>query len=296
MKIVFLNKHHHKNIDSIIRMCRKTNIELEFTDDFNRCTQNNYDILISNQNFFNPDLIPEKIKIIFGPQLWVIPTGDIIGKLNEKYSKRCVYNSLSTWVEKYVLNICSSMVIPISQFPYAVDTEKFSPSNEEKTLDCILYFKNRNPQILNIIKDILNTKKINHEIIIYGSYNEENYIRSLRKCKFMVVCGTHESQGFALQEAMACNVPLVVYDCKTVFDEYGTNIFSPVKHLDLVATSVPYWSEECGLKTTELTEVSLLIDEMLNKYQTFNPRKFILENLSEEKCMNKILDYFNFKI
>jgi len=293
MKIVFLHPGHHKNTDAIIRMCKKTNIELEFTTDFNRCKHPNYDILISNQHFFNPDLIPETIKIIFGPQLFIFPSGPIVGPLNQKWGTRCVDNTLSTWVETCYLDVAKSMVIPTGQFPFAVDTELFKPTEQPKQFDCLIYSKHRSPSLLDGIKMILNEKSITYKIIIYGSYKESDYIELLHQCKFMVSLDAHESQGFALQEAMSCGIPLLVLDCKDVYDEYGTAIFNKYKPLTLKATSVPYWDSRCGLKTVEMSGISGLIDEMIKTHETFKPRDYILETLSEEVCMKRILDYFN---
>ena len=296
MKFVFLHPGHHKNTDAITRMCKKTNIELEVTTDFNRCKIPNYDILISNQNFFNPDLIPESIKIIFGPQLFVFPSGPIVGPLNPKWETRCVSNTLSEWVEIYFLEIAKSMVIPSRQFPFAVDTELFKPTEQPKQFDCLIYSKRRSPSVLDDIKKILNEKKITYKIVVYGSYKETDYIDLLHRCKFMISLDAHESQGFALEEAMASGVPLLVYDIHSVYDEYGTTIFNKYKPLALKATSVPYWDSRCGLKTVEMSEVSGLVDEMMKTYETFKPREYILETLSEEVCIKRILDYFKLKI
>jgi hypothetical protein len=296
MKFVFLHPGHHKNTDAIIRMCKKTNIELEFTTDFNRCKIPNYDILISNQHFFNPDLIPESIKIIFGPQLFILPSGPIVGPLNPKWGTRCVDNTLSTWVETCYLDVAKSMVIQSGQFPFAVDTELFKPTEQTKQFDCLIYFKSRTPSLLDDIKKILNEKKITYKIVVYGSYKETDYINLLHDCKFMLTIGRHESQGFALEEAMASGVPLLVFDCKDVYDEIGTSYFHRFRPLALKATSVPYWDSRCGLKTVEMSEVSGLVDEMMKTYETFKPRDYILETLSEEVCIKRILDYFILKI
>jgi hypothetical protein len=292
MKLIFLNPGHHKNKDAIERMCRKKNISLEFTSDFQRCQIPDYDILISNQRFFNVDLIPENIKIIFGPELFILPYGSIIGPLNNKWKTRCVDNTLSKWVEKCYLDVSKTMVIPTGQFPFAINTEKFTP-NGEKTLDCLVYFKHRHPQVLENIKQILDKKKLSYQVFSYGSYNEQDYLNTLQKSKFMLTLDAHESQGFALQEAMSCNVPLLVFDINSVYDEYGTSFFNQYKPLELKATSVPYWDSSCGLKTTDLADIPAMVDQMLNTYETFEPRKFIIENLSEESCMQRILDYMN---
>ena len=294
MKIVFLNPGHHKNINAIERMCNKTNIKLEITSNFQRCKTPDYDILISNMYFFSPDLIPENIKIIYGPQLFVVPSGPIVGTLNPAWTSRCINNTLSKWVETMFLEVSKNLVIQTAQFPFAVDTEKFKPRGE-KTLDCIIYFKHRNPQTLQEIKDILDQKQVSYQVFSYGSYNEQDYLNTLQKSKFMLTLDAHESQGFALQEAMSCNVPLLVFDIQSVYDEYGTSFFNQYRPLKLKATSVPYWDSSCGLKTTELSDVPVMVDQMLNTYQTFEPRKFIIENLSEEPCMQRILDYFKLK-
>ncbi len=109
----------------------------------------------------------------------------------------------------------------------------------------------------------------------------------------MIVLDAHESQGFALQEAMSCNVPLLVIDATSMYDEYlyGRQIYSNYRPLALKATSVPYWSDECGLKTT-IIDLAETIDFMKKEWQTFRPRDFIVRELSESSCMQKILDYF----
>ena len=291
MKIVFLNPGHHKNVDAIRRMCSKTGVELEITNDFERCRNPNYNILISNSHFFSPDLVPEQIKIIFGPQLFILPEGAIVGEMNTNWEKRCVDNTLSKWNEKCYLQVAKTMVIPTSQFPFAVDTEKFAPSNKEKTFDCLVYFKHRTPADLESIKQILNQKNLSYKIVSYGSYNENDYIGLLQECKFMLTVDAHESQGFALQEAMSCGVPLLVFDIRSVYDECGTDFFNKYKPLSLEATSVGYWSSDCGLKTSELSEIPALIDQMMSSYKSFNPRKYIVDNLSEEPCMKRILTW-----
>lgn len=298
MKLIFYQPHHHKNLDAIKRMCSSCLIQLEITEDFNRITRNDYDILISNRTFINPDLIPDNIKIIYGPQLWVIPTGELIGELNEKFKTRCVFNSLSDWVMQYYLELSKSFIIPISQFPYAVNTNLFKPKpKQEKELDCIVYIKRRSKIIIDKTIELLNQKSLKYEIFIYGSYYEYIYINALHKTKFLISLDAHESQGFALEEAMSCDVPLLVFDTSSMYDETNddgnTYIYDYLKPNKLFATSVPYWSDSCGLKITNIDEMSNTIDNMIMNYKNFSPREYIMENLSEEVCMKRILDYFD---
>ncbi len=56
--------------------------------------------------------------------------------------------------------------------------------------------------------------KIN--LIEYGTYTEETYKYVLRRSFFGVWIGTTESQGIALQEALAANVPLIVLNSRNM--------------------------------------------------------------------------------
>lgn len=294
MIIVFLNPKHPKNLDAIKRMCMKTNTVLEITNSLERCKKNNYDLLISNEAFFNPNIIPSNIKIIFGPQCFVLPWGPIVGTLNEKWLNRCAYNVLCPWNTLAHLEVARSMVIPTIELPYAIDTEKFQPvMNHEKTFDCLLYFKERHPDLLEKAKKLLEQINISYKIIVYGKYKETDYIHLLHNCKFMFVIDRHESQGFGLQEAMACNVPLVVFDVKSCHEIYGWTGFWKYKKYKLYATAVPYWSETCGLKTVVWDELPNMLEYMKQNFGEFKPREFILEHLSEEKCMERITNFYN---
>ena len=293
MKLVFYMSSglpHHKNWDGIQRMCKSCNIDFEYTNCTERIKENNYDILYCMSNYINPYDIPENIKIIYGPQLWVIPVEPILGKFDENLKYRCVFNLLSKWVEEYCREF-GEFVMPISYFPFAVDMNKFKPLDQEKEYDCIVYIKRRSNDLIHYTIDMLNQKGLKYKIFRYGSYNEYDYLSSLQKAKFMISLDAHESQGFALEEAMSCNVPLLVMNATSMYDEKSDGVNSTYEYLKpkkLIATSVPYWSDECGIKTDE-ANLSKDIDRMNSQ---FSPRDYILRTLSDEVCMRRILDYF----
>ena len=282
---------HHKNWDGIQRMCRSCNIDFEYTNDIQRCIQNDYNILYCTSNYIDPYIIPENIKIIMGPQFWVIPEPPIVGKFKPDLVERCVFNSLSKWVGDFYLELAKEIIMPISYFPFAVDTNKFKPLNQEKEYDCIVYIKSRSNALIDYSINMLNQKGLKYKIFRYGSYNEDDYLSSLQRAKFMLSLDAHESQGFALEEAMSCNVPLLVMNATSMYDEKPDGVNSLYEYLrpkNLFATSVPYWSDECGIKTDE-ANLSKDIDRMNSQ---FAPRDYIVRTLSDEVCMRRILDYF----
>lgn len=291
---------HIKNYMAIQRMCKSLEIDFEETSSYERIKLNNYDILMSCHDYVNPADIPTNIKIIMGPQFFVFPEGPIVGELNSEFSERCVYNILSPWIKSVFLEFVDSFIIPMKELPYSVDTDTFKPSLPplEKEYDCILYIKLRSNDIVNYTISLLNQKGLKYKAFIYGSYNEEEYMNSLQKTKFMLSLDRHESQGFALEEAMSSGVPLLVMDVTSMYDETNDGInplYEYLRSKKLGATSVPYWSDECGIKITEQSDLSDAIDRMLNTYDSFTPREYIVRTLSDEVCMRRILDYFNFK-
>jgi len=75
-----------------------------------------------------------------------------------------------------------------------------------------------------------------------------------------------ESQGIAYMEILSSGIPCYVFN---------RNIFS-YKSYSCLASSVPYFSEECGIISDDLDFNKF--DDFLNKIDLFNPRKYILEN------------------
>jgi len=302
MKLVFYMSSgipHPKNWEGIQRMCSSKNIVFEYTNSIMRLKNNDYDILYCMSNFVDPYMIPKTIKIVYGPQLWVIPVSPMVGPFDEGLQDRCVFNVLSSWVEKYCREMAADFIMPISQFPIAVNTDKFNISNNGKELDCIVYIKRRSNELIDYTINLLRWKGLIFKEFRYGSYNEVDYLDSLSKSKFMLTLDAHESQGFALEEAMSSGVPLLVMDATSMYDEMDNGVNATYEYLrpkKLLATSVPYWSDECGIKITDKTELSESIDKMMEKYQDFTPRDYILRTLSDEVCMNRILDYFKISI
>ena len=101
MKLVFYTTNgtgHIKNWEGIQRMCTTKNIEFEYTNSIERLKVDNYNLLYCIQNYVDPDIIPNSIKIIYGPQFWVIPQAPIVGKYRYELEVKCVFNSFF-WVE-----------------------------------------------------------------------------------------------------------------------------------------------------------------------------------------------------
>lgn len=297
MKIVFHAPGHIKNRIGLELMCKAAHIELEVTHDNVRIQRDDYDLLILNSVYVDPSTIPSRIKIIYGPQHFVFPKAPFLGAQELSSSDgqpRIVYNALSPWVKAAYAEF-GSLRFPVETFPFAVDVEKFSPTAVEKKYDCLVYIKHREQRIVDTVLQIVGNAGLVHKIFQYGSYNEATYLSALQESKFMVVVDAHESQGFALQEAMACGVPLLVLDATSMYDEFynGHQVYAEHKgQKTLACSSVPYWSPACGIRITELSEFEEALAGMAGNLSSFSPREFVLTHLSARPCIQRILEYF----
>jgi hypothetical protein len=293
MKLLHIGGGHPRNVEFIQRACRLFNIAYIHTDNFN-FEDESYDIIWSPMGWINPDKYPHS-KIIFGPQFWVFPNSSepLFTQANPEHSKRCIYVCLSDWIQKVFTEFVpeSQQVIPFVPIPFGLDV--VSKPKGEIELDCIIYFKARHPAILGSCKAFVESKGLRYKVYQYGSYSREEYLDTLTKTKFAIWIGSHESQGFALQECLATGTPIYLWDVTSMKDEWYSG-FSYQGHSErLLATSAPYWSDECGLKVYSQMEFETRFDEFCSRLTTYQPAQYVQRTLTDRVCFQRFLDAFS---
>jgi hypothetical protein len=216
-------------------------------------------------------------KIIIGPNLFINPS-DIPKNLD---LSRVVYIHPSTivtdgWKARGYLKST------LDVWPVGIDTDIHTPSKEIRN-QVLIYFKHRTEKELNLIKEVMKSKKISYMIVSYGSYTEAAYINILKKTQYIVWLGGYESQGIALEEALASDIPILVIDRE-----------NPVTKFDTNSTAAPYFDSRCGEKICGGSEssrdtIAQAVDRMEQMWSILHPRVFILENLSLQKQAEKFI-------
>lgn len=277
---------HPKNLLGLQKGCVKFGYPFLITKNINDVYKNDiYNLVILSDTPGNVK-IPGKF-IIFGPHISVFPPESLIG--NEEHPNS-VLNLLADW-NVTVWKEFGNMKIPLAILPFGVDTEQFSPPPGGPGKEMFIYYKQRDPAILqNVMRIAPKDYRIN--LITYGSYHETDYINILRRCAFGIWIGRHESQGFALEEALSCNVPLIVLNVKTMKEEYNraAYIYSHINK-NLYATAIPWWSEKCGEVIYSVDELVSSIQKLINNYDFYEPRKFIENNLSISIAFQKMIKH-----
>jgi glycosyltransferase involved in cell wall biosynthesis len=267
---------------NFILNCKKIDFTIiDWVDDFYKMDISSFDAVISPCDPIDVSLYPNT-KFIFGPQFSIFPDN----KLEYIKGNNSIYNLLSEWVvniwKQY--SICDNL--KLVKLPFGVDTEKFKevkPLSERNNV--IVYFKHRDPIDLQFVVNFLQNKNIPYHLFSYDQrYNEADYLDCLQNAKYAIWVDAHESQGFAVQEALSSNVPLLVWNVTSMNQEYNSS------YSELAATTTSYWDARCGEIFYNSEELEDTYNHFISNLASYKPREFIIENLSVEACENKWIE------
>lgn len=138
-----------------------------------------------------------------------------------------------------------------------IDTDRFRVERNP-IRDVLVYFKNRNPDELGLLVDELNSRGLSFEVLSYGHYSENDFLRACSEAAVAVVLDGAESQGIAIMEMMSMNVPLYVLNGGSDIEGYN-------------GVTAPYFDETCGIIGTWTER----FQEFLTRRSQFNPRSFV---------------------
>lgn len=220
---------------------------------------------------------------VIGPQVWPFDN-DVYGNFlinNPQYYKKIIVPS--QWVKDlYIkkLNISENKLdIWACGIP---DLIKYNKKN--KKYDCLIYFKNRSSEELHLVENFLSLKGLTYQIFSYGNYSQEDFLNAVGCSKFCFVLDNTESQGIAIQEIMSIGVPLLVWDVK-YWDYLG-------EKFKVSASSIPYWSSECGEKFYNFYDLELTFERFFDNIDYYTPQELIKTQLSYKVSVETILKIF----
>jgi len=247
---------------------------IEISAEFSVNTFSDFDIVLQNCDRLNHDLS----NCFIGPNICTLPIDSSRVMNYESYKKIIVP---CDWVKQLYMKWLPENKLFV--WAVGIDTDLFyDMSKEQKEIDCLIYFKRRDESELNSVIDFLTQKEQTYKIIRYGSYSEQDFIDTLKISRYGIVIDKCESQGIAIEEMMAINLPLLVWDTP-IWSDRGSEYSVP-------ATSVPYWDETCGVKFYNISELENAFNFFIKNKETFTPRRYVQENLDMAISAKKIID------
>lgn len=229
----------------------------------------------------HPILNSEKIsKIFIGPNICTLPIDHKV-VMEKRYIKYLVnsqwtYDCYKTWIEENKLAI----------WPVGIDTDSFTNvRNNFKLNDCLVYYKRRPASELNTVTSLLEKNGQSYVILQYGNYSEEQFKNLLSISKYTIILDGIESQGIAIQEIMSSNIPMLVWNLDFWNDRGEAYKFS--------ASSVPYWSNECGFRFSNGSDIEESYRIFMNNIDNYQPRNYILRELTLKKTAENLVGILN---
>jgi hypothetical protein len=216
--------------------------------------------------------LKHKENLLIGPHVW--PFGDDLNHLGE-------YKSL-IFPSKWCVDSCVNNFPHLrgSYWPVAIYKPEIV---EDPKFDCLVYYKDRPERDLLDVISFLESRGITYTGLQYGNYTPKEFNESLSQVKYCIIIDNTESQGIAIQEMMACNKPLYVWD---------TKIWTYVPSYPAPATSVPYWSDECGMKVYNFKKFQENFDEFISNLDDYCPADYIKANLSPQKSIEILMSNY----
>ena len=231
-----------------------------------------------------------KNPIIFGAGIYSHPIEHT--DLFERYPNVKRFLVPGEWMRKMFEPFYGDKVLA---WPTGIDTDYWKPAEDDKAYDFLIYDKIRwkhDQEQLALINPVTNTLSQQNKTwhrIRYGSYTHQELIAKLKVSKAVIFLCEHETQGSAYQQILATNTPVLAWDRGGYWqDPY----YYPHKVKYQPVSSVPYWDERCGIKFTDAADFEEKLLLFLNNRDTYQPRNYIMENLSLEVCAEKYLQIY----
>lgn len=276
MKLLFILPAHHKILNNMKLGFQQYTVKYTKTPTMG-------DILDCDIVYSPATQIPIQnyptVKFIFGPNFSTFPsTKTTFNNIH----KNAIYIQPSEWVCQLWRELHYTH-LPLYVSPVGVDVELFSPGDSSERSRTFIYFKRRQNSELKTLHTQFPTAKI----FKYGEYKETEYLDYLQHSKFGIWLGAHESEGFALLEALSCNVPLLVWNVTKMSQEVGSP--QSYRKIKTVTTTIPYWDSRCGEVFYNCKDLYETKNVFLNTLDRYEPRRFILDTLCLEETTNNFV-------
>lgn len=188
----------------------------------------------------------------------------------------------SEWIREWLcqedIRLKEKMVIWYA----GVDPTYWAPKNINKKNNktVLIYAKHYSQDLYLEVKKLVQAQGWRVKIIKYGSYSIEQYKNILQQCRAAIFLSYSESQGIALAECWAMDVPTLVWEKGEIL-LYGKFVSS---------SGAPYLTNYTGRSWKTLSELDYLLKNFDEISQSFSPRKWILDYMTDSVSMYLLQD------
>lgn len=223
-------------------------------------------------------------KLVAGPNLVVLPTDDLA--ISSPEIDLFLVNS--QWTRAVYIDDLPLLDKKIDIWPSGVDINYWQPREEiQRNQKALIYIKDETCfDLIERCEDCLSEKGFILKRLVYGKYELEEFRKELSTSRVSIFFSAHESQGIALAEAWAMDVPTIVWEPGIIKIKRKNSSKEEERH----CSSAPYLTNSCGLFFKTESEFKESLSKFLKNQKSYSPRKWVIENLSDEKSASNLQD------
>lgn len=220
-----------------------------------------------------------KIKILLaGPNI-VIHSNDFNNLISSPEIDLCITPSPIATSNYILMNpLLTNRTV---SWPAGVDVDYWKPNKSIVRNQILVYEKQAKGPVgpIEPYVEFLKSNGYTVKVIKYGDYSLQEYKTQLLHSIAMVGFVRDESQGIAWAEAWSCDVPLFLWN-------NHWNVFRGVKHR---CSPAPYLTDENGIFFDDHNDFQIKFQQWEKGHFKFQPRKWCLENMSDEVCAQNLI-------
>ncbi|HTM04897.1 MAG TPA: hypothetical protein VL173_15415 [Vicinamibacterales bacterium] len=192
----------------------------------------------------------------------------------------------SDWVRE--LYASAPLLLPkLRVCPVGVDAAYWRPVRQSRESRALVYWKNGDERFCATVDEVV--RRAGLEAIRIRSahgasalFTSDQLRRELDDAIVAVYLSSFETQGIALAEAWAMDVPTLVWDPKGPAEWRG--------HVFTSRSSAPYLTPATGRTWTTLAELELVLGEMMRDRTRLAPRAWVLAHMTDAICARALYD------
>lgn len=218
-------------------------------------------------------------KLFAGPTLVIDPADE-----RELLGSQAIDGYLvpSEWTHDFYVKQVPELQGKCKIWPAGVDMDRWMPMDRKPERKVLIYDKLKHGQPIHEYKNYLTELGWDSSIIRYGSYTPDQFLKRLRESQLAIFFSIGESQGIALSETWAADVPTLVWN-------RGWILLNEKKN-QIPASSAPYLNPNLGYFFSDLSSFKEAFHKWEIQRASFHPRQWVSAHLSDNACAEKLLE------
>jgi glycosyltransferase involved in cell wall biosynthesis len=188
----------------------------------------------------------------------------------------------SEWMREFFAEIAPPLVPKIRICTAGIDPNYWKPGREGQPTNAVIYWKSGDESFCENVEQIVRAAGLDVVRLRYGHYERENYKKELDNAAIAVFLSSFETQGIALAEAWAMDVPSLVWNPRAEASWRGRSF--------IAKSSAPYLSTATGMEWVTLDELDGVVRKAISNRASFAPRDWVLANMTDAICSAKLFE------